>query len=234
VNLKTNRRQMKIIGGFEFVPYEPLRLTEKESLQKSRDLLDLMQHRRSVREFSDQPVSEEIIRNIILTASTAPSGANKQPWSFCVVTNPIIKSHIRQAAEKEEYENYHGRMSEEWVENLKPLQTDWSKPFIETAPYLIVVFKKIYNVDSAGEKRNNYYVNESVGIACGLLLTAIQNAGLAALTHTPSPMNFLIRILNRPENEKPFLLIPVGYPAEGCHVPSIRKKSVDEVISYYT
>ena len=165
-------------------------------------------------------------------ASTAPSGAHKQPWHFCVVSNPDLKKQIRAAAEKEEYDSYHGRMNDEWVKDLEPLGTDWHKPFLEIAPYLIIVFKKSYNVDN-GQKSQNYYVNESVGIACGFLLTAIHQAGLVALTHTPSPMNFLSKLLERPTNEKPFLLVPVGYPAEECYVPDIKRKPLDQVMDLY-
>ncbi|HQU58716.1 MAG TPA: nitroreductase family protein, partial [Saprospiraceae bacterium] len=156
----------------------------------------------------------------------------KQPWTFCVVANPTIKKQIREAAEKEEYLNYHGRMSEEWIEDLQAFGTDWHKPFLETAPYLIVVFKKAYSLEG-GEKKKNYYVNESVGLATGFLLAAIHNAGLVALTHTPSPMNFLQEILGRPENERPFLLIPVGYPADDAKVPCLSRKEKDEVLVFY-
>ena len=175
----------------------------------------------------------EVMENIIMTAATAPSGAHKQPWSFCLVSDPALKSKIRQAAEAEEYENYHGRMSEEWLADLQPFATDWHKPFLEIAPYLIVVFKKAYDLDEDGQKHKNYYVNESVGIAAGFLLAAIHNAGLVALTHTPSPMNFLQAILERPGNERPFLLIPVGYPAEEAEVPELKRKKKEEVLSFY-
>ena len=167
-----------------------------------------------------------------MTASSAPSGANKQPWTFCAVRDPAVKHRIRVAAEQEEYESYHGRMSQEWLDDLAPLQTDWHKPFLEIAPWLIIVFKKAYDLDDTG-RHKNYYVTESVGLACGFLLTAIHQAGLVALTHTPSPMNFLQDILQRPENERPFLLIPVGYPAADARVPDIRRKSAEEVIVYY-
>ena len=149
------------------------------------------------------------------------------------MTDPVIKKEIRLAAEKEEYESYHGRMSEAWLQDLRPLQTDWKKPFLEIAPYLIIVFKKAYDLAPSGEKRTNYYVAESVGIACGFLLTAIHQAGLVGLTHTPSPMNFLSKILNRPANERPFLLIPVGYPADEMFVPNIKRKELDKVAQFY-
>ncbi|MDX5438669.1 MAG: nitroreductase family protein, partial [Pontibacter sp.] len=175
----------------------------------------------------------EVIEQLVLTASTAPSGAHKQPWTFCIVSNPELKKQIREAAEKEEYESYHGRMTPEWLEDLAPLGTDWRKPFLETAPYLIVVFKKIYDVKADGSKRNNYYVSESVGIACGFLISALHNAGLVTLTHTPSPMNFLAKLLNRPANERPFLLLPVGYAADEVQVPDLARKPLDEVSVWY-
>ncbi|MEO6833174.1 MAG: nitroreductase family protein, partial [Chitinophagaceae bacterium] len=166
---------------------------------------------------------------IILSASTAPSGAHKQPWTFCVVTNSILKSKIRVAAEKEEREFYEERMPAEWLEDLAPIGTDWHKPFLEIAPALIIVFRKSYNLMPDGKKRNNYYVSESVGIACGFLLEAIHHASLVALTHTPSPMNFLSKLLERPENEKPYLLIPVGYPLERTMVPDLARKKIEGV-----
>lgn len=215
-----------------FIPYQPLQFSEAEMLQRSEDFYTFLNKRRTVREFSDKPVPRELIENVVMAASTAPSGAHKQPWTFCVVSNPDIKSEIRKAAEEEEYTNYHGRMGDEWLQDLAPFGTDEHKPFLEIAPYLIVVFKKSYELIN-GEKRKCYYVQESVGLACGMLLAAIHNAGLVALTHTPSPMNFLQKILNRPENEKPFLLIPVGYPAGGVQVPDLQRKGKDEVIVYY-
>lgn len=215
-----------------FIPYKALHFPEAEMLERSRMFYELMDQRRTVREFSDKPIPPEVIENIIMTASTAPSGAHKQPWTFCVVTDPGIKRAIRIAAEEEEYTNYHGRMSEEWLRDLAPLGTDEHKPFLEIAPCLIVVFKKSYDLVE-GEKRKCYYVNESVGLASGFLLAAIHNAGLVSLTHTPSPMNFLQKILNRPENEKPFLLIPVGYPADEVRVPDLERKSKEDVLIYY-
>lgn len=167
-----------------------------------------MEERRSLRFFSDQPVPRAAVEQLIMAASTAPSGANKQPWTFCVVGSPGIKRQIRKAAEEEEYRSYNGRMSEEWLRDLATFGTDWHKPFLETAPWLIIVFRRIYEFGEGGKKENNYYVNESVGIATGFLLTAIHQAGLVALTHTPSPMDFLTKLLGRPANEKPFLLIP--------------------------
>ena len=221
------------INGYEFIEHKPPLVSPSESLERSRYFYNWLNQRRTVRDFSDKPVSRETIDNLLLAASTAPSGAHKQPWTFCVVSDVEIKKSIREAAEKEEYESYHGRMSDEWLEDLKKLQTDWHKPFLETAPYLIVVFKKVYDVLPGGAKRNNYYVSESVGLACGFLLAAIHHAGLVALTHTPSPMNFLMKILNRPENERPFLLIPVGYPAETTLVPNLKRKELKDIASFY-
>lgn len=192
-----------------------------------------MKRRRTVREFSPEPVPFELIELAIKTAGVAPSGANQQPWRFVVVSNPEIKRRIRLAAEEEERENYSGRFPDEWLQALAPLGTDWHKEFLETAPYLIVVFKIDYGVESTpdgGERRiKHYYVNESVGIACGMLLAALHNAGLATLTHTPNPMGFLSEILKRPKNEKPYLLVPVGYPADGVKVPDITKKRFEEI-----
>jgi nitroreductase len=191
-----------------------------------------MNKRRSVRVFSNQSVPKEVIETIIKTAGTAPSGAHKQPWVFCAISNAELKSKIRSAAEQEEYENYHGRMTEEWLQDLKKLGTDWHKPFLEIAPWIIVMFRKTYDIDD-GVKKKNYYVQESVGIACGMLITAIHEAGLVTLTHTPSPMNFLTKILNRPENEKPYLLLPIGYAAEDATVPVLQRKSLDDIAVFY-
>ena len=192
-----------------------------------------MRGRRTVREFSPDPVPFELIELAIKTAGSAPSGANQQPWHFTIVSDDEIKRRIRFAAEEEERENYSGRFPDEWLEVLAPLGTDWHKDFLEIAPYLIVVFKIDYGIEKqpdGGERRiKHYYVNESVGIACGMLLAALHNAGLATLTHTPNPMGFLSEILERPKNEKPFLLIPVGYPAEGVKVPDITKKTFEEI-----
>lgn len=215
-----------------FVPYEHEPFSNEEMLIRSRQLRDFSEKRRSIRFFSDKDFPESILEEIILTANTAPSGAHKQPWTFCLVKDKKIKQKIREAAEKEEYDSYHGRMSETWLKDLEPFGTNWEKPFIETVPYLIIVFKRVFELDK-GEKKNNYYVNESVGIACGMLINAIHNAGLCTLTHTPSPMNFLSKILNRPENERPFLLLPVGLPQENCEVPNIKRKSLDEILVKY-
>ncbi|MBK7371838.1 MAG: nitroreductase family protein [Saprospiraceae bacterium] len=217
----------------DFIAYHQIIKDPIQMVLDSNDYYELLNLRRSVRDFSSRPVPGEVIRNIIMTASSAPSGAHKQPWTYCAVSDPNIKSAIRKAAEQEEYENYHGRMSEAWLQDLAPLGTNDKKEFLEVAPWLIIVFKKSYDVVH-DEKRKNYYVNESVGISCGFLLTAIFQAGLVALTHTPSPMNFLKKILNRPEHETPFLLIPVGYPADHAMVPDIHRKREEEVISWYT
>lgn len=212
---------------FPFIKYQPLTFTTEESQKRASEYREFMDKRRSIRHYSDRPVPRELMEDLIMTASTAPSGAHKQPWTFCLVGDQEIKSKIREAAEKEEYDSYHGRMSEEWLRDLAPLQTDWHKEFLEIAPWLVICFKKAYDVVD-GQQRKNYYVNESVGIACGFFLAAVHNAGLVSLTHTPSPMNFLTKILGRPENERPFLLMPVGYPMEEVEVPDlVRKPYVD-------
>ena len=216
----------------KFIPYTKQSYTEDELLTRSNDHLDYLNKRRTVRDFSSKPIPEQVIENILMAASTAPSGAHKQPWTFCVVTNPELKSKIKIAAEEEEYESYNGRMPKNWIKDLSYLGTDWRKPFLETAPALIIVFKKSYDIVD-DEKRNNYYVTESVGLACGFLLESIHYCGLVALTHTPSPMNFLSKLLNRPENEKPFLLIPIGYPAENTMVPDLKRKENKQVIEYF-
>jgi iodotyrosine deiodinase len=215
-----------------FIPYTLQYKDAATMLSTSRDYYLRMMHRRSVRDFSTEPVPREIIEYIIMTGSTAPSGANKQPWTFCAVSDPEIKSAIRKAAEQEEHENYHHRMGDEWIRDLAPLGTNETKEFLQVAPWLIIVFKKSFDLVN-NEKRKNYYVTESVGVSCGFLLAAIYEAGLVALTHTPSPMNFLKRILQRPENETPFLLIPVGYPASHAVIPDIKRKDAHEVIAWY-
>ncbi|SVA97034.1 uncharacterized protein METZ01_LOCUS149888 [marine metagenome] len=201
---------------------------EKKMVERSRAFLLQMKQRRTIRDFSDKTVPLEIIKNVVSTAASAPSGANKQPWHFVIVQDPAVKTKIRIAAEKEEKEFYAHRASKDWLEDLNQFGTDWHKPFLETAPYLIVVFKKNYDFTSDG-KRKNYYVNESVGVASGFLLAALHNAGLATLTHTPSPMEFLENILNRSENEKAVLLIPVGYPADNAEVPILTKESFNRI-----
>ena len=201
--------------------------------KRASSLYAELDKRRTVRDFSDRSVPKEIIEDILRAASTAPSGAHKQPWTFCVISNSEMKAKIREAAEKEEYENYHGRMSDDWLEDLKKFDTDWEKPFLTTAPHLIVAFKKSFDYGPSGEKEKNYYVNESVGIACGFLISAIHHAGLVTVTHTPSPMNFLQKILERPDNERAFLLLPVGYPATDAKVPVIERKGLEEISVWF-
>jgi iodotyrosine deiodinase len=202
-------------------------------LSKSKEYYEWLDSRRTVRDISSDPIPFEVVENIIMAASTAPSGAHKQPWTFCVVSDPVIKKQIRQAAEKEEYESYNSRMSERWKKDLEPIGTDWKKPFLEEAPYLTVVFKRAYEIDKDGNKQNNYYVNESVGIACGMLISAIHHAGLVTLTHTPSPMNFLQKILKRPENERPYLLLPIGKAKEEVYVPDLERKKINDIMLEY-
>lgn len=221
---------MNATNAPRFVPYHPQRMTPADMRERVRHFFELMDGRRSVRHFSDEAVPDDLIDDLIRTASTAPSGAHKQPWTFCAVTDPALKHAIRLAAEEEERASYGGRMSPEWLEDLAPLGTDWRKEFLDTAPCLIVVFRRAYDLRPDGTKRKNYYVEESVGIACGFLLAAARNAGLVTLTHTPSPMNFLARLLQRPENERPFLLIPIGHPATHCEVPDLRRKPLEDVL----
>lgn len=217
----------------DFIKYNYDATARDTSLQVAREHYEMMSRRRSIREYSDKAVDRAVIEQIVLTAATAPSGAHKQPWSFAAISSSEMKQKVRQAAEAEEYKNYHGRMNDEWLDDLAPFGTDWHKPFLTTAPWLIVVFKQIYGFDSNLQKTKHYYVTESVGIAAGILIGAIHNAGLVTLTHTPSPMNFLETLLERPQNEKAFLLLPVGYPAEGVMVPDIERKSAESVITYY-
>ncbi len=215
-----------------FVPYQFERFPEDEMLRRSIDFLERMSNRRTVREFSDEPIPSEILDNAIATAGTAPSGANKQPWHFCVITDPEIKKKIREAAETEEKENYERRYSEEMKKDLSKFETNFVKEYLTTAPALIVVFRESYKVVD-GVRYKNYYVNESVGIATGMMIAALHNAGLATLTHTPNPMRFLNDILNRPQNETPIVLMPIGYPAEGAKVPDINRKPLDEIMSRF-
>lgn len=216
---------------FESLSYAPP--SQRQLLLRSKTFYQKMKTRRSVRHFSDRQVPIEVINTLVKTAGTAPSGAHKQPWTFCVVSNAEIKKKIREAAEKEEFENYNGRMSDEWLHDLAKFDTNWQKPFLEIAPYLIVVFKQSYGLEE-NHKTKHYYVNESVGIATGLLIAAAHDAGLVTLTHTPSPLNFLSTLLKRPRNEKPYLLIPVGYPLDDAKVPSLKRKELDEIVVHYT
>ena len=213
----------------------PLNFTEyapDEMLARARAFYEEMKQRRTVRDFSDRAVPRALIQDCLRTAGTAPNGANQQPWHFVVVQDLAIKKEIRLAAEEEERAFYHGRATEEWLEALAPLGTDEHKPFLETAPYLIAIFAQSYGLDANGEKIKHYYATESVGIATGFLITALHHAGLATLTHTPSPMKFLNQILDRPSNERPFLLLVVGYPAENTAVPNISKKSLEEIATF--
>lgn len=203
-----------------------------EMLSRARQFRKDLQRRRSVRHFSDRPVDQTVIEECIKAAVTAPSGANKQPWHFVAVHDQTVKHKIRVAAEKEEHEFYKRRATDEWLEALEPLDTGPEKPFLDIAPWLIAIFSESYGMNDGGEKKRNYYVRESLGIATGMLITACHRAGLATLTHTPSPMGFLNRILDRPENEKPFLLLVVGYPADEAKVPNITKKSFSEITTF--
>lgn len=204
----------------------------EEMRKRVRSFYEEMKRRRTVRDFSDRSVPREIIEDCLRAAGTAPNGANKQPWHFVVVSDPETKNEIREAAEQEEREFYKERAPDEWLEALAPLGTDHNKPFLEEAPYLIAIFSQSYGINEKGDKETHYYVKESVGIATGILITAIHKAGLASLTHTPSPMGFLNKILDRPENERPFLLLVVGYPAEDVKVPDISKKSLDDIATF--
>lgn len=233
--LTVKGKALAIADGFSTLVFE--RLAPDEQQRRALAFYESLRMRRTVRAFAPAPVPFELIELAIKTAATAPSGANQQPWHFAVVSNPEIKRRIRQAAEAEEYENYHGRFPEDWLQALAQFGTDWHKEFLETAPYLIVVFKQEYglaaNPDGSERKIKHYYVNESVGLATGFLLAALQQAGLATLTHTPNPMGFLSEILQRPKNEKPFLLIPVGYPATDAQVPNISKKSFAQIATVF-
>lgn len=216
-----------------FIPLAAYReYSSEEMLTRARDFYAEMSRRRTVRHFSSRPVPREVIEQCLLAAGTAPNGANIQPWHFVVVSDAAIKKQIRTAAEEEEREFYTRRATPEWLEDLAPLGTDEHKPFLETAPYLIAVFAQNYRVMPDGSKRKNYYVQESVGIAIGMLVAAVHHAGLVSLTHTPSPMGFLNSMLGRPENEKPILILVVGYPAADAKVPDIRKKSLDEIVTF--
>lgn len=216
-----------------FVPHTDYEERPVEEMKKrAEDFYELAKKRRTVRDFSNRAVPKEIIENCLLAAGTAPNGANKQPWHFVVVSDQKVKKKIRVEAEKEEHEFYNRRAPEDWLEDLLPFGTDENKPFLEKAPYLIAIFAQSYKLDEEGEKEKHYYVKESVGIATGILITALHNAGLATLTHTPSPMGFLNEILGRPSHEKPFLLLVVGYPEDGVKVPDISKKSLEEIASF--
>ncbi|HSJ83890.1 MAG TPA: nitroreductase family protein [Acidimicrobiia bacterium] len=215
----------------QMIPYSPTRLDPAAQLERGVAFYEEMIQRRSVRFFSDEPVPRELVDLAINTASTAPSGAHKQPWTFVVTGDSGIKAQIRQAAEEEERINYEGgRLPPHWREDLEPLGTDWRKPFLETVPWVVVLFEQRYGVREDGARAHHYYVKESVGISAGLFIAALHHMGLATLTHTPSPMRFLTELLGRPESERPFCLFPIGYPAEDCLVPDLKRKSLDQVM----
>ena len=217
----------------KFIPFtRPIDLTRAEMLRRSSEFYDFMKTRRTIRDFSSEDVPQQVIDNCLRTAGTAPSGANQQPWHFVVIRDSSIKSQIRIAAEEEERNFYEGRAGDTWLEALQPLGTNADKPFLEKAPVLIAIFEQKYVIDEKGNKTKHYYAKESVGIATGLLISALHNVGLVALTHTPSPMNFLTQILKRPEGEKPFLLLVVGHPAEDIEVPDIDKKALPDISSH--
>ncbi len=216
-----------------FIPLpDYVQIPEDEMKARSEAFRDELRRRRTVRDFSDRPVAREVIEACLLAAGTAPNGANRQPWHFVVVGDPEIKRKIREAAEEEERAFYSGRASDEWLEALEHLGTDAEEPFLVRAPYLIVIFAESHEVGEDGEKVKNYYVTESVGIATGMLITAVHRAGLVSLTHTPSPMGFLNEILGRPKNERPFLILVVGFPEAAATVPDIGKKSLDEIATF--
>jgi len=215
-----------------FVPLDFQRRAPEEMTARAGAFRDLMWRRRSVRYFSPDPVPWALVETAVRTAQSAPSGAHRQPWHFVIVDNADLKRQIRIAAEHEEKESYENRMNAEWLEALARLGTDWRKEFLEIAPYLVIVFKESFGRDEHGTKVTNYYVNESVGIACGLFIAAIHNMGLVTLTHTPSPMGFLSELLHRPPNEKPYILFPVGYPAPDAVVPDLERKAFDEVVQW--
>ncbi len=212
------------------VPYRPERMAVEESLARAAELRERMSRRRTVRQFAPDPVPEQVVRDAIACAATAPSGAHQQPWTFVLVKDAEVRRRIRAAAEEEERVSYGGRLGEEWLAALRPLGTDEVKPHLTDAPALIVVFQQRYWLGKGGDRRKHYYVDESVGIAVGMLLSALHLSGLAALVHTPSPMRFLSEVLGRPVNEKAFAVIPVGYPAADCRVPDLVRKSLDQVL----
>jgi iodotyrosine deiodinase len=212
------------------VPLDYRRLPEGEMVARSDAFLASLRRRRTVRDFSPEDVPWQVVENAIAAAGLAPSGANQQPWTFVVVTDPGLKRRIREAAEAEERRSYEGRMPDEWLRALEPLGTDWHKPHLEDAPVLVVVFEQAYGLGAHGERVKHYYVKESVGIAVGFLLAALHEAGLVTLTHTPSPMGFLREALDRPANERPYVVVPVGYPASGARVPAVPKKALTEIL----
>lgn len=218
---------------FSLIPFSRERYSDEEIAKRTKEFFNWADERRSVRDYTSEPIPREVMENLIMTGSTAPSGAHKQPWTFCLISNAQLKSKLRVLAEEEEKKSYEGRMSDEWLEDLAPLGTDWEKEFIDVAPWIVIIMKRPFEYQEDGSKRQNYYVNESVGLAAGFFLMAVHNAGLVALTHTPSPMNFIAKALDRPNNERPFLLIPVGHPAKNAEVPDIRRKEKEDVIAFY-
>ncbi len=215
------------------IPFQHERYPEETMVDRADAFYNMMDKRRSIRFFSDEPVPRHLIERAIQTASTAPSGAHMQPWTFVAISDPDVKRKIRIAAEKEEKESYGGRMSDEWLEALAPFGTNWEKPFLETVPWIVVCFAQSYGFNEDESRKKHYYVQESCGIACGMFISAIHNMGLATLTHTPSPMKFLNEILGRPKNEKPFILFPIGYPASDATVPDIGRKELAAVSTWY-
>lgn len=214
-----------------FVPYGFTEYPPEEMARRAHELREEMQRRRTVRDFSDRPVPRAVVEEAVLTAGTAPSGAHQQPWSFVLVGDTETKRRVREAAEKEEKQNYERRMSDEWLAALEPFGTDWNKPFLEICPWLVVVFAQAWSPAADGGKKKHYYVQESVGISVGFLLAALHHAGLATLTHTPSPMGFLRDVLERPDHERAFMLIAVGYPAPDCRVPDLQRKALGEILT---
>lgn len=221
-----------VAARFPFHPLEFTRFPPSEMKRRAVDFHDEMDRRRSVRMLSDEPVARELIETAIATASTAPSGAHQQPWHFVATDDPALKQQIRQAAEDEERINYDGRMNERWQQELAPLGTDWHKEFLEVAPWIVVLFEERYGIRDDGSKRTHYYVKESCGIAAGMFITALHHMGLATLTHTPSPMAFLTRLFARSERERPFVLFPIGFPVDGCQVPTLRRKPLTDVATF--
>lgn len=220
------------MSDYDFIPLEFTELAEPEMQARAAEFYQNIKRRRSVRDFSPRPVPKSVIENALRAAGTAPSGANKQPWHFAVISNPAVKREIRLAAEEEERQFYSTRATQGWLDDLAPLGTDEQKPFLQTAPYLIPVFLQKFTIDEQGEKHKHYYTSESVGLACGFLIAALHDAGLATLTHTPSPMKFLNKICGRPEHERPYMLLVVGYPEAGAEVPDIAKKPLAQITTF--
>lgn len=219
-----------MVPGMDFLPLAFEEHAPEEMAKRARLFRQSLQGRRTIRDFASREIPEGILEDCLAAAHSAPSGANLQPWHFAVVRNPATKRRIREAAEDEEHTFYQERAPEEWLEALKPFGTDWRKPFLETAPWLVVVFEQRFGINQDGSRRHNFYVKESVGLACGIFVATLHRLGLATLTHTPSPMAFLTEVLDRPSNERPFILFPVGYPAPTCLVPNLIRKPLDEVM----